>query len=57
MQVTINLTTVLVTLIICVTIYAICRIGQKGEKKKQQKGNMQVMTIEEHRETHRGVKK
>lgn len=57
MQVTINLTTVLVTLIICVTIYAICRIGQKGEKKKQQKSNMQVMTIKEHQEAHRGVQK
>lgn len=36
MQVTINLTAVLVTLIICVTIYAMCKMARKDETKKKQ---------------------
>lgn len=36
MQVAINLTPVLVTLIICVFLYAMCKIARQDEKKKRQ---------------------
>ena len=35
MQATINLTAVLITLIICVTLYALCKMARQDEKKKQ----------------------
>lgn len=36
MQVTINLTAVLITLIICVFLYAMCKMARRDEKKKKQ---------------------
>ena len=50
MQVTLNATAVLITIIICVTIYAICKMAQKDEKKKieneaQEKGKRGNMHI------------
>lgn len=35
MQVTINLTPVLVTFIICVFLYAMCKMARKDEKKQK----------------------
>lgn len=37
MTATINLTAVLITAIICVTLYALCRLARKDEAKKNEK--------------------
>lgn len=37
MQATINLTAVLITLIICVTLYALCKMARKEDDKKNTK--------------------
>lgn len=37
MTATINLTAVLITFIICVTLYALCRLARKDEAKKSEK--------------------
>ena len=37
MQATINLTAVLITFIICVTLYALCKMAQKERKKEEAK--------------------
>ena len=38
MEVSINLTAVLITLIICVSLYKMCKLGKKDAAKKQKKG-------------------
>lgn len=42
MQVAINLTPVLTTLIICTFLYAMCRMARKDEKKKEKQKEIQV---------------
>lgn len=42
MQVAINLTPVLVTLIICVFMYAMCKMARQDEKKKQKRQEIEV---------------
>lgn len=37
MQATINLTAVLITFIICVTLYALCKMAQKDKAKERKK--------------------
>lgn len=34
----VNLTAVLITLIICVTLYSMCKIARQDEKKQKNKG-------------------
>lgn len=48
MTVAINLTPVLITLIICVTLCVICKMGKQDKKRN----NMQVVTKEEHSKIH-----
>ena len=45
MQATINLTAVLITLIICVTLYALCKIAQKDKTKEQKKEEAKVLEV------------
>lgn len=42
MQATINLTAVLITLIICVTLYALCKMAQRDKAKEQKKEEAKV---------------
>lgn len=42
MTATINLTAVCITLIICVTLYAMCRMARQDEKKKEKQKEIQV---------------
>ena len=42
MQVAINLTPVLVTFIICVFLYAMCKMARQDEKKKQKRQEIEV---------------
>lgn len=48
MTVAINLTPVLITLIICVTLCVICKMGQQDKKRN----NMKAVTREEHAKIH-----
>lgn len=43
MQVAINLTPVLVTFIICVFLYAMCKMARQDEKKKQKRQEIEVI--------------
>ena len=47
MTVTINLTPVLVTLIICVFLYAVCKMPRQGSQKKRQ--DIEVMDFIQHK--------
>lgn len=44
MQVAINLTPVLTTLIICVFLYAMCKMTRKDEEKKHKENEVQEFT-------------
>ena len=52
MTVTINLTPVLVTLIICVFMYAMCKMARQDEKKKQQRQEIEVPEFMNRRNMH-----
>lgn len=52
MQVAINLTPVLVTLIICVFMYAMCKIARKDEKEKQKRQEVEVPEFMNKRDIH-----
>ncbi len=45
MQATINLTAVLITFIICVTLYALCKMAQKDKAKEQKKEEAKVLEV------------
>lgn len=63
MQVSINLTPVLVALIICVFLYAMCKMARQDDKKKEQQEQgtahaAKVAKFEEHnRSTQEGESK
>lgn len=48
MQAVINLTPVLVTLIICTFLYAICKMARQDEKKKKQPRQKEVTDLREY---------
>lgn len=45
MQATINLTAVLITFIICVTLYALCKMAQKDKAKERKKEEAKVLEV------------
>lgn len=48
MTATINLTAVLITAIICVTLYALCRLARKDEaKENEKKKELKVLEVPE----------
>ena len=51
MVVTINLTPVLVTLTICVFLYAMCKMANRGEKK-QKRQEIEIPEFMKRREMH-----
>jgi len=52
MQVAINLTPVLVTFIICVFLYAMCKMARQDEKKKQKRQEIEVPEFVNRRNMH-----
>lgn len=47
MQVAINLTPVLITLIICVTLCVICKMGKQGEGEKKASNTPEVINFKQ----------
>lgn len=47
MQATINLTAVLITFIICVTLYALCKLANKDKAKAAKKEEIKVLEVPE----------
>lgn len=45
MQATINLTAVLITFIICVTLYALCKLANKDKAKAAKKEEIKVLEV------------
>lgn len=45
MTVTINLTAVLITLIICGTLYALCKLANKDKAKEAKKEEVKVLEV------------
>lgn len=52
MQVTINLTPVLTALIICVFLYAMCKMARQDEKKKQEHQEIEAPEFVNRRNMH-----
>lgn len=52
MVVTINLTPVLVTLTICVFLYAMCKMARQDEKKEQKRQEIEVPEFMNRRNMH-----
>lgn len=45
MQISINLTVVLVTIIVCLFLYAICKTARKDEKKENDIGTRDIKKV------------
>lgn len=52
MQVAINLTPVLVTFIICVFLYAMCKMARRDKEKEQQRKEIEVPEFMNRRNMH-----